>query len=197
MKGPNLVLESTIFYRDDIGFLVPRHHRIEETNSWVKSAAAVLYAFLKNGTVSQSAEDLTQNQQSLDGAKGEFMSAAFAVKDNGIIVGTGTTPPTTDDFDTETDINDGTSSGRLAYQKPQSILGPTAISGGYRVTMQRNFDNQSGGTIVVGECAVVVRVSKAASTVFNTMMIRDLVSPTLSVADSELLELKYHFDFKV
>ncbi|RLI87201.1 MAG: hypothetical protein DRP01_02525 [Archaeoglobales archaeon] len=69
--------------------------------------------------------------------------------DGGLLVGTGTTEPTRDDYALESKIPHGTGAGQLYYYTTSIIHGPDYVE------VRRTFANQSGADITVREVGLV------------------------------------------
>jgi len=67
----------------------------------------------------------------------------------GLLVGTGTTEPTRDDYNLESKIPPGTGAGRLEYGASDVLYGPDYVE------VRRSFNNASGGDITIREVGLV------------------------------------------
>jgi hypothetical protein len=104
----------------------------------------------------------------------------------------GTYPETFDDYILGAIINTGTSAGQLVYSNsPTPIPSWTSgVSGGtWAYTLNRFFDNYSGGTITVKEIGLVTR-GAAGNNAKNVMVARDSISD-LSIANNQQARLNY------
>jgi len=72
----------------------------------------------------------------------------------GIRVGTGTTAVAIDNYAIETPIAHGNGGGQL-YHKVTTVSATTTAGSSSYITIQRNLDNNSGGTITVQEAGVI------------------------------------------
>ena len=112
-----------------------------------------------------------------------------AVNDDtqGILVGTGATAESTSDYAMDTIINDGSAAGELVY----SAMSTVGFSGDKKTTQTRYFTNESGGSIVVAEVGLVYAITYSAGTLYDILMARDVLSSTITVADTEVLKVEY------
>jgi hypothetical protein len=118
----------------------------------------------------------------------------------GVMVGTGNTAPTINDYALETRIDDGVGAGELQYGGVTYGL-PTSSATESHFTITRDFSNASGGAITVEEIGVYVkamaawiiqsndRTSGAPDLVFMT--IRDVVGGGITIPDGETLTVNY------
>ena len=168
---------------------------VQSTHSWVKAMAQLYSAMGGNNDITvikdTSGSDFTFDNGNTNSSG---LRANAAINDDlfGLQVGTGTTAVAKTDNTVETKIADGTSSGQLEYQV-MVISVATAVSGGYRVTLSRQFDNNSGGTITVKECGVVTQCRDTGNAVKYALIVHDL--QTQAILNTESKIFKYHFDF--
>jgi hypothetical protein len=118
-----------------------------------------------------------------DGAAGAVTS--------GIIVGTGNTAPTINDYVIETLIAHGVGAGQLQY----SIVtygAPAADATTSQFTITRNFANGSGGAITVNEVGLYVETAPGGTPVpYYFMTIRDVIAGGISVPNGQTLTVNY------
>lgn len=112
----------------------------------------------------------------------------------GLVLGTGSTAVTADDYGLEALITDGNGAGQFDHQITNVRL-PSSISGGERITIDRQADNLSGGEITVNEMAVYVWCRTSGTD--YVCILRDIVSPGEAIPDGESRVFKYHLDFTV
>lgn len=113
----------------------------------------------------------------------------------GIIVGTSTTAFTSDDFKLNVHIASGNTSGTLFYQ-PMNAPNTPIYNAGTKIwtsTLSRVFNNNSGGTIVIGEVGLVANFTPFAASAVNILVERSVLSPTVSVLDGAQLTVTYTF----
>ena len=170
------------------------------TNSWTKQMAQAFGGYLGDlPNLSSGFKDTAGVSGGLDhdhtNAGILKVSASGAgVLTSGVILGTGTTTPTADDFKLVTPIVEGTSSGQLTYGATV-VNAVSAVTGGYRMTIQRQVNNNSGADIAVKEMALYVQLVDGVPALNYYMMLRDLLSST--VVNSGAKTFKYHLDFLV
>lgn len=168
---------------------------VQSTHSWVKAMAQLYSAMGDNNDITvikdTSGSDFTFDNGNTNSSG---LRANAALNDDlfGLQVGTGTTAVAKTDNTVETKIADGTSSGQLVYNI-MVISVATAISGGYRVSLSRQFDNSSGGTITVEECGVVTQCRDTGAAVKYALIVHDLQTQAISNGVSKIF--KYNFDF--
>ena len=109
----------------------------------------------------------------------------------GIIVGTGTTPVSLEDYNLASKISHGTGSGQLSYGacSPYGISSDTQAD----VGLQRSFDNNSGADITINEIGMVLKVYDGTNT-YYTLIMRDVISAT-TVPNGGRVTIKYWFRY--
>ena len=129
-------------------------------------------------------------------AYGEIFDCAAGAGDQnkGIMVGTGTTAPTIDDYQLETRITHGTGAGQLQYGDVAFGL-PASDPTTSQFTITRDFANASGGSITVNEIGLYVR-ARAVSYYGSYedqyfMVIRDVITGGIAVPDGQTLTVNY------
>lgn len=110
-----------------------------------------------------------QNQASLE----MNMDANVNDDSHGIILGSGTTPPTPMDYVIETLIAHGTGAGQLEYMQMRSSAGVVVSGNKSTLILSRIFINNSGGDITVNEIAMYFR---NPATGLPYLFYRDLVT---------------------
>jgi len=105
----------------------------------------------------------------------------------GIVVGSGTTPPTRDDYKLEAQIPDGMNEGQIIYGKTtvEDVNGnpPESV---FRVI--RTFTNDTPNTITVREIGIVVRAQGR-----NVLIARDVLDTPQDVPPAATLTVRYIF----
>lgn len=138
------------------------HWSKQRSHSWCRNAYNQLFAvsgWRKDGSAWGDG-DLTGKKTS--GATVAILNAALSTRASsgvdtyGILIGTGTTAHSFDDYDVETQIVDGTGTGEMshvAYEDEELtwVSGTRTLT----ITLARYFNNNSGGSISVTESAVV------------------------------------------
>ena len=110
----------------------------------------------------------------------------------GIIVGTGTTAPTIDNYAIETLIDHDAAPptvGDLQYSAV-TFGAPASDATTSQFTITRNFANASGGAITVNEIALYVDAYKY-NTHYKFMIIRDVIAGGIAVPDGQTLTVNY------
>ncbi|MBA7715270.1 hypothetical protein ES703_124311 [subsurface metagenome] len=115
--------------------------------------------------------------------------AGSGVETHGIIVGTGTTAPTIDDYAIETAIAHGTGAGQLQYSAV-TFGAPASDTTTSQFTITRDFANGSGGAVTVNEIGLYVR-AVGDGTDYYFMTIRDVIAGGISVPDGQTLTVNY------
>jgi len=117
---------------------------------------------------------------------------AVANSTSGIVVGTGTSGFTFEDFQLGTPILSGSAAGQLAYSSHEPIVvGYNETSSRFSADYIRFFNNNSGGTITVSEIGLVSAI--IVPTGARVMVCRDALSTTLPIPDSGQLKVTYTF----
>jgi len=115
--------------------------------------------------------------------------AGAGVLTHGIIVGTGNTAATIDDFVIETLINEGVGGGQLQYSAV-TFGAPAADAAVSQFTITRDFANGSGGPITVNECGLYVQ-GYVYNTPYFFMTIRDVIGGGIAIPNGKTLTLNY------
>ena len=124
----------------------------------------------------------------------------------GIVVGTGTTPPTPNDFNLGNQISNGTGSGQLVYGT--HTFNPTPVSNNssnfYTTTstptsgllpvsgnttswqISRTFQNQSGASITVSEVGLISEIN-----VYYVLLTHDLLSSPITIPNGGVMAITY------
>ncbi len=168
---------------------------VADTHSWVKAMAQIFSAQMGNVDI---AVILDTAGATFTFDNGNTNSSGFrsdaAINDDtfGLLVGTGTTAVLKNDNTIETLIDDGTAAGELEYGV-MVVSAALVVAGGYRVTLSRQFDNNSGGNITVKECGWVSECRDTSNVKKKALLIHDL--QTQLINDTESKVFKYNVDF--
>ena len=115
--------------------------------------------------------------------------ALAGIVTKGVMVGTGNTAPTINDYVVETPIAHGVGAGQLQYGAV-TYGAPASDATTSRFTITRNFANASGGAITVFEVALY-----SEGFLFNThfyfMTIRDVLVGGIAVPNGQTLTVNY------
>lgn len=106
----------------------------------------------------------------------------------GIILGTGTTAPAPSNFSIETIINHGSGAGQLNYGAQQGIMGTTITGSLTEFTINRTYNNNSGGSITVNECAIYADYGGSVICIY-----RDLISPGDTINNGQVYDVLITF----
>lgn len=170
-----------------------------KSKSFVKNFMEYLNKFFKSGTM--TLKDINGNDH--------YIVAGFLDVDNyfetprllvgegiddcGIVLGSGTTPPTPDDFKLENQIPHGDETGKLHYMN--NDCSEVQVSGN-EITFEitRDFINNSGGDITIGEMGLILDIDyKKGGTYYtaHVLMIRDVFDTPVTVLAGGSLSAKY------
>lgn len=94
----------------------------------------------------------------------------------GIVVGSGSTPPTNTDISLESMLYHGTGANSISYGST-TIEAVSVVAGNVDLELSRTFTNNTGEDRVVAEVAVYVRNT------YIFCIIRDVLSPSVTVSD--------------
>jgi hypothetical protein len=100
----------------------------------------------------------------------------------GIVVGSGVTALSTADYALATKIDHGRGAGQILHGGTE-VFGLTFTNPNGQFTIQRYFTNNSGGAITINE----IGIYSAGEGQYSFCIYRDLVSPAVVVADTEIL----------
>jgi len=112
----------------------------------------------------------------------------------GIVVGTGTTPPTVSDYSMETKITHGTGAGQLSYAAETVPTAPTTSGTKRYFEHQRQFTNNSGAQITVNEIGIIGRQFSAA---YYFLICRDVLASGVDVPNTKVLTVKYKVTIQI
>ena len=181
------VLELTV--RDKDGKVTD--HRIMRSKSFVRQFLELLWVKFNDlpESVIFNVRDITNTLRDLENYYITFRcdGAAGAVT-TGIIVGTGATAPTINDYKIETIIPHGAAAGQLSYSDTV-IAAAASDATTSQVTITRNFANASGGAITVNEIALYVQGWDGVARYFMT--IRDVIAGGIAVPNGQTLTVNY------
>ncbi len=129
---------------------------------------------------------------------GAIANTAFTKRNDqvGIIVGTGNTAVTPDDYKLETAVENGESAGQMQYGGCEFPQLPAFADPNGSFTIRRYFTNISGGGITVEEVGIYA-IGHHSDGAYIYCVARDVVAPGVAVADTEILEVTYTFQITV
>jgi len=191
-RGEIIGGEIEVIVEDRYGNVIK--HIKKPMDSFVKNVLDLLCMFDTGGW---SAKDRNGNSVSFffKNAADDYLYNAEVLApaddDNyGILVGSGTTAFSVNDYDLASPISHGTGSGQLSYGE-MSVVG----SGDDYKQWQRSFDNNSGADITVNEIGIAAKVTReeAGSPVaYYVLLARDVISAT-TVPNGGRITVKYTF----
>ena len=106
----------------------------------------------------------------------------------GIVVGTGNTAPTINDYNLESKISHGTGAGQLQYGAV-TFGEPTCDASSCHFTITRDFSNSSGAEIVVYEIGLICCAVDGGND--KALIIRDVISAGISIPNGQTLTINY------
>lgn len=169
-------------------------YRIMPSKSFVKQFLQLLwfrFAFVYGGNWGprKAIRDTSNTRQWAYVGTNDFQcNAAVGVTSSGILVGTGTNPPSIDDYVMQTPIAHGTGSGQMQYSAV-TFGAPASDGTTSQFTITRDFANNSGSSITVREIGLVV------SQPGSFLTIRDAVN--ITVPNGETLTVNYRIQATV
>lgn len=170
----------------------------ECAHSWVEQMAQWMLSYLSDAAVT-NVQDVASgfNTTSVPGT-GPKYNAVQASADAGVVVGTSAVAPDRNDFQLGAKIADGNGGGQLEHTPLATTVNAfVAVAGGYRLTLEQSFLNDSGGDITVRETGVQTfnRQDTPGTSVY--LLLHDLVSPTFTVVNGGAMIVRYHLDWLV
>lgn len=168
---------------------------IENANSWLLQMPDLLSVFLSNDDTTSTIQDIGGTGRTCNASMASKLSTLGATT-NGIQVGTGATPVDRDDDDLDVRILEGSTAGRLVYDAVGAITKGIAITGGYRVQLERSFNNDSGGDITINETGVRSFCRQTGPDAnFSATILRDIIDPGHVVVDGGAVIMRYLLDW--
>ena len=107
---------------------------------------------------------------------------------NGVIVGTGNTPWTFEDYNLIAAITSGSGAGQLSYQAGTLAKAYNSGTKTYNVTYNRIFNNNSGTSITINEVGIYAKYAYPGNAV---MVTRDVLATPVVVAAASTLTATY------
>lgn len=173
------------------------HKRQERGHSWTRNYYVILVT--QAGWV-EGTEEMGTRLRTIGGSwiskaghfanldDDSYVEGGNGVTNRGIVIGTGSTPPTLDDYKLEAQIPHGTSEGQMLYNAQADTVNET-ISGGWRTTLVRQFNNNSGASIYVAETGIIAFVEFWGSNYY--LLCRNVHDPAVEVPHGGLLTVTY------
>jgi len=211
----NIDIRLTVVVKDKNGKIIKQHK--QRSHSFLMNFMAMLATTITNPFGSWNNyyyfRIVTGIWYSLDYAN-TYATKLFSMMDTnndssyGIVVGTGTTPPTPNDFALENQIVNGTSTGQLVYNA--HTVSPAGASGGIgpssttptsgvltpsgnttSVQVSRTFQNQSGASITVSEVGIISQTEVWSVNSYTILIIHDLLSSPITIPNMSILSITY------
>ncbi len=168
--------------------IIPVHKKIleRESRSFVKNFMEILRGMLAGADITIVDQAGNSRTISYSVSINNFRVNADAADDTfGIVVGTGTTSPTPDDYTLEAKISHGTGAGQLDYGAVS--VSTVAVKGNdIYIYIDRTFTNLSGADIDISEVGII---SYAYG--IKALIARDIFSPAITVADGAAVTIRY------
>lgn len=122
-------------------------------NSMVRHLCDVLYAQMTGATYTSGGLNTSNVAKNVAAASMNITAALGS--SNGIVPGTGSNAVTISDYKLQTPITHGNGAGNLNFQAQTYPTAPTVSGSSKYFTVQRIFQNNSGGDITVNEYGIV------------------------------------------
>jgi hypothetical protein len=153
----------------------------------LESLVAQFVQFSKVGwsAVAESIRDTINTLRAVSAVTPPRVDAGATLSAYGIQVGTGTNPVSISNYQLQAKIEHGNAAGQLYHQA--TIVSPVTIAGSDAYfTIQRNLNNNSGGTIQIQEAGLVGLIT------YNFLLSRELTGP-IDVLNTKTLVGLYTF----
>jgi len=167
--------------------------QVLQSKSFVRQFMEILWAQLQwlSAKGGSSVHSIDDRDASIFGWHPNWdANAAIGVTTRGILVGTGSTAPTVDDYKMETQIGHGTGAGQLQYSAV-AFGAPASDATTSQFTVTRDFANGSGGAVTVREIGLAVRVYTYSTYGWDILIIRDVIAGGISVPNGQTLTVNY------
>jgi len=187
----NIDVRLTIIVKDKDGKIIKVHK--QKSHSFVANFMYILGSFL--ATTQYNWTDLSGNvQQYYTGCVGltsNILNANCGNSGNcGIVIGTGTTTPTPNDYKLGNQIANGTGNGQMVYNSP-SFTKPSVNGNTTSMAITQSFQNQSGSSITVTETGIVAWVQNNNNNGDSVLIVHDLLSSPITVPNLSILQITY------
>lgn len=183
-------LEMTV--KDSLG-KITEHRGPIRSESFVRQFLELLWVqmYQLEELATYSIRDTGNTLRDVYSSENTFLSDAGAGETtHGIIVGTGNTAPTIDDYVIETLIAHGVGGGQLQYGGV-TFGAPASDAAVSQFTITRDFANNSGGAITVNECGLYVTARALPFIACYFVTIRDVIGGGIPIPDGQTLTLNY------
>ena len=111
----------------------------------------------------------------------------------GIVVGSGTTAVTLDDYNLASKIAHGTGAGQLYYYETNTRHYTDSDRSYFEV--YRLLLNKSDSNVTVSEVGLAFETRDASGGYYRFLILRDLVDPAVTVEPAQTLQVRYIFEF--
>ncbi len=153
-------------------------------HSFVRGFLEILYCQMALATFPVRATDGLL--KSVVGPDVDILDITSSGNDRGIVVGTGgTTAVQISDYQLEAVVADGSGSGELDHAA-QTYVDPTTTVDTAQFSILRDFGNNSGGTIIIGEVGLLGNGSTPAN---DFLFVRETLPAFLTVLDTETISV--------
>lgn len=184
----SLGLFYQITVKDRTGKVVHKT-RLRRSKSFCLAFLQLLEVHFKDDTV--VIKDIAAANKTIDTALLTFkVAAGIGVVLYGIVIGTGTTTPTSADYVMETLIAHGSAATQINYAA-NTFVAAQEVGANVDLQLIRSMQNLSGGTINVTE-AGVQGIGYQGGSPFYFLMVHDVFT-AVPVADGETITVTYTF----
>ena len=207
----NLDIRLTVTVKDKDGKIIKQHK--QRSHSFVSNFLALIAQAMLNqynnvsnfygykgagGNVQFVSTDSTPGLTTIE----NFMTMLDSANDSsyGIVVGTGTSPPTPNDYTMENEISNGTGTGQLVYGSHSvsppggTTSSPTLLTPSGNVTsftVSRTFQNQSGASITVSEVGIFIKQYAQGGNIITVLITHDLLSSAITIPNGGVMAITY------
>lgn len=169
---------------------------IENANSWLNQMPRLLLPFFADSVSApvrtyQDLNDVTRTLMPERAPKLGVLSSNIT----GVQVGTGGTAVDRDNRQLGTRIADGNAATQLVYSVVGALTKTAAITGGYRVMIERSFNNDSGADITILETGLRILCRNVGNQQGVAMVLRDIINPGHTVVDGGAVIMRYLLDW--
>jgi hypothetical protein len=197
-----LTTTLTLEKRDQNGFILDR--REQPSRSWLKNYINMMYVLSGYGVNTIAAvTDIGGTSRAFGASKNSYLhigspagyttlypfvggSNMVLGENMGVVVGSGSTAVTPTDSKLETQILHGETSGKLLFSSTELYaITFTNPNGSFKI--QRYFTNKSSGNVTIEECGIYA----LGGSTYSFCICRDIVSPAVVVATTEILLVTY------
>lgn len=189
---PGISARYTVIVRDKRGRIVARRSGLSK--SFVKNMLIALLSAFQNAD--KTAVDVNGSSTTITLAGTGYSHTPLSINAGddsdvfGIVVGSGTTSPTPDDYNLESKIAHGTGAGQLDYDT--HTFTEVSVSGSESLfEVARSFKNLSGGDVTVSEVGIIAQNHRSDIGTHYFLVARDVLASPVTVPDGGSLTVKY------